>query len=280
MDIALMFNVLEGGESIPVKWGKQNFQPDRSIIILDEASLSIYLWQGAKLGLIARRTALRQAESLKGHGYTAGKSIIGRDIKEIKELDQRKISKDPDTDRINGELQELLSKKYKELDNFIVTFESLEIEPPLKASKAKPETAKKPEPSIEPKPKADVTLAQKKELASASEYESDFSAKQKVNTFSLPKVPEVSKPKESKTEDLLLEARKAFLILSVLDSYSDIWISRKKDGNIAIEMMEGPVCEFSIKEKDILYTTNSFSGVNPNIKTAILKKFQELAKLL
>ena len=42
MDYALMFNVLEGGVSQPIKWGKDNLQSDRNIIILDEGTSSLY----------------------------------------------------------------------------------------------------------------------------------------------------------------------------------------------------------------------------------------------
>ncbi|MEJ2296547.1 MAG: hypothetical protein P8Y23_17505, partial [Candidatus Lokiarchaeota archaeon] len=90
MDYALMFDVLEGGVSQPIQWDKNNLADDRNIIILDEGTSSLYLWHGARQGLVARRTALRQAESLKGHGYTVGKSIVGRDIRMLKEIDQRK----------------------------------------------------------------------------------------------------------------------------------------------------------------------------------------------
>ena len=86
MTIALMFKVLEGGVVEPIKWSKDHLQPDSSIIVLDESSLSIFLWHGVKQGLVPRRTALRQAESLKGHGYTVGRTIIGRDIRVIKEI--------------------------------------------------------------------------------------------------------------------------------------------------------------------------------------------------
>ena len=91
-----MFHVKDGGVSDPVKWSKENLQPDRSIIVLDESTSSLYLWHGQKQGLVQRRTALRQAQSLKGHGYTVGKSIIGRDTKEIIEIDSRKVGRVPE----------------------------------------------------------------------------------------------------------------------------------------------------------------------------------------
>jgi len=61
-NFALMFKVLEGGLIDPIKWSKDGFLPDTSIIVLDEDSESVYLWHGVQQGLVARRTALRQAD--------------------------------------------------------------------------------------------------------------------------------------------------------------------------------------------------------------------------
>ena len=134
-DFALMFNARPGGEIFPIKWGKDYFLPDTSIIVLDESSESLYLWHGVQQGLVARRTALRQAGALKGHGYTVGKSIIGRDIKELKEIDARKVGKVPDDTQMNEELLALLDRKFTELDNFIVTFQAGAVSPAVVAPK-------------------------------------------------------------------------------------------------------------------------------------------------
>ena len=93
----------------------QNNNPvfqENNIIILDEGSSSVYLWYGAKQGLVSRRTALRQAESLKGHGFSVGRSIVGRDIKTLREIDQRKIGRVPEIDELNDELQTLLNRGF------------------------------------------------------------------------------------------------------------------------------------------------------------------------
>ena len=108
---SIMFNCLEGGVLEPIEWGQDQLQPDRSIIVLDESSMSLYLWHGKTQGLVPRRTAHRQAESLKGHGYSVDQSIIGRDIKEIREIDERKVGRvQHDTD-LNNERQENVSWK-------------------------------------------------------------------------------------------------------------------------------------------------------------------------
>ena len=127
MQFAIMFNVLEGGVSTPIKWNKDSLTAETNIIILDEGSSSLFLWYGAKQGLVSRRTALRQAQSLRGHGFTVGKSIIGRDIADLKEIDQRKIGRVLEIDELNEELQTLLNREFKELENYIVTFELKEI---------------------------------------------------------------------------------------------------------------------------------------------------------
>ncbi|MBD3197952.1 MAG: hypothetical protein GF317_23075, partial [Candidatus Lokiarchaeota archaeon] len=159
MDYGIMFNALEGGVVEPIDWGKEQLQPDRSIIILDESTMTCYLWHGQKQGLVARRTALRQAESLKGHGYTVGKSIIGRDIKELKEIDQRKVGRVPEETELYEELEQLLDKKHKKMDNHIITFqvgeaEAMAAKKKQAAAKPEPKPKLKPEVKPEPKPKA------------------------------------------------------------------------------------------------------------------------------
>jgi len=276
-----MFNVLEGGVIEPIKWGKTNFLPDTSIITLDETSESLYLWHGAKQGLVARRTALRQAESLKGHGYTVGKSILGRDLKNIKEIDARKIGKVPEDTKMNEDLQLILEKTFTELDNFVITFQAGSDSKTLILKKATP--APPPTPAVAPKVPATPASRTPAPIVSkpiipanvASEYD---------EPEPLPSIRTESKPAPSikvSTSDLLTDAKVAFVICAVLEHFSDIWVSKKSDGSFAVEMMDGPICQFSIKEGAKLnFTANSFSNINSKIKLAIQKKFVELSKLL
>ena len=274
-----MFNVLEGGVSEPIKWGMDNLTPDRSIIILDESNQIVWLWHGSRQGLVARRTALRQAESLKGHGYTVGKSIIGRDLKEIKEIDQRKIGRELETDNYNKALQEVLTRDFKELDQFVVTFEMVEGEKPAIKPIIREET--KPSPIIQPKPtpvvKEPIPL-RKPEPAPAITTETKIEIK--AEPVSLPKLDESPKKEIVSDSELNIQAKVGFVLLGILDHYDDIWVSKKPEGLYAIEMLDGPVCQFSINEGMIKFTINSFSSVSPNIKTEIKKKFVELSKLL
>jgi len=275
-----MFNVLEGGVIEPIKWSKNSFIPETSIIVLDEGSESVYLWHGVKQGLVARRTALRQAESLKGHGYTVGKNIIGRDIKNIKEIDARKVGKVPEDTQMNEELHEILDRNFTELDSFIVTFQVGAVKP-IVATKAEPEVEAKttPTPSVSKAvTKAPVTVKTTTPVTStevASEYE---------ESEPMPSIKSEVKPTPAikvSTTGLITDAKVAFVFSAILEHYVDIWISKKTDGSFAVEEMDGPICQFSIKEgAKLTFTANSFSGIDPKIKTAIQKKFIELTKLL
>ncbi|MHA2391190.1 MAG: hypothetical protein ACXAEX_04410 [Promethearchaeota archaeon] len=292
-DFALMFNAKPGGEIDPIKWGKDSFLPDTSIIVLDEGSESLYLWHGVQQGLVARRTALRQAESLKGHGYTVGRSIIGRDIKELKEIDARKVGKVPEDTQLNEELQDLLNRTFTELDNFIVTFQA-------GAVKLVPVTPKiKEEPKIEPKPSSTpprtaptpVTTTVTPATTTPSSAVKDVTPVKSADVASeydvaepMPSIKPTAKEtpsiQVSKTS-LSTNAKVSFVIGAILDHFDDIWISKKKDGSYSVEEMDGPICTFSLKEGGkINFSGDSFTKVDLKVKTAIQKKFIELTKLL
>ncbi|UCC20698.1 MAG: hypothetical protein JSV62_05280 [Promethearchaeota archaeon] len=278
---ALMFEARPGGEIIPIKWSKDSFMPETSIIVLDEGSESVYLWHGVQQGLVARRTALRQAESLKGHGYTVGKSIIGRDIKYIIEIDARKVGKVPEDTKMNDNLQEILDRKYTELDNFIVTFQ---------AGVAKPVAAVKTVPKVEAKPAPSPSVSKPVEpvtTPAVSKPVSPVQVKEAGSEYDvaepMPSIKTETKPTPSikvSASDLVTDAKIAFVFSAILEHYDDIWISKKPDGSFSVEQMDGPIATFSIKGSKLNFTANSFSGVNPGVKTAIQKKFIELNKLL
>ncbi len=294
MDFAIMFQVLEGGVSEPIKWSKDHLIAESNIIILDEGSSSVYLWYGAKQGLVSRRTALRQAESLKGHGFSVGKSIVGRDIKTLREIDQRKIGRVPEIDELNDELQTLLNRGFKYLDDYTVTFDldgsfPSAIKPtskPVSSEEPKPEpvtrSVDKPEPVVVKTQPAPV----KRKMKHASEYDTEPDLPKETAPISSKTI--VSTPKPIVKQEvapkpklgLSTQAKIGFVLMGVLDHYNDIWISKKEDGSYSVEHMDGKVCEFSNFEGKIKFTSDSFAGISTNIKSEIQKKFVDLSKLL
>ncbi len=292
MDFAIMFKVLEGGVSEPIKWSKDHLNPESNIIILDEGSSSVFLWYGAKQGLVSRRTALRQAESLKGHGFSVGKSIVGRDIKELIEIDQRKIGRVPEVDDLHDNLQTLLSRGFKYLDDYTVTFDVDGDFPSAIKPTSKPVSTKAPKPTPvamsvdKPEPVVIKTQPAKEKMKHASEYdtEPDLPKKtipissQKIADTPMSTIEQVTAP-EPKL-DLSIQAKIGFVLIGVLDHYNDIWISKKEDGSYSVEHMDGKVCQFSNSEGKIKFSSDSFTGISTNIKTEIQKKFLEMSKLL
>ncbi|MFW9877725.1 MAG: hypothetical protein ACFFG0_31950, partial [Candidatus Thorarchaeota archaeon] len=233
-----------------------------------------------------RRTALRQAESLKGHGYTVGKSIIGRDIKIIKEIDARKVGKVPEDTQMNEELQALLDKKFSELDNFIVTFQAFVEKPAIVAPKVEAKPVPAPtvsRPASTPTISKPITKPVVSKPAPAS-VKSAKVASEYDEVEPMPSIKPVTKPIPSiqvSKESLAANAKIAFVISAILEHFDDIWISKKKDGNYSVEEMDGPICTFQLKEgSKINFSANSFSRIDPKIKTAIQKKFIELSKLI
>ena len=294
MDFAIMFKVLEGGVSEPIKWSKDHLTPESNVIVLDEGSSSVYLWYGAKQGLVSRRTALRQAESLKGHGFSVGKSIVGRDIKDLKEVDQRKIGRVPENDELNDELQTLLNRGFKYLDDYTVTFDLVGSFPSAIKPASKPisEEAPIPEPvtrSVDkPEPVAIKTqpVPIKEEMKRASEYDTEPDLPKKtvpIETQTITATPKPTLEQDSAPIpklDLSVQAKIGFVLIGVLDHYDDIWISKKEEGSYSVEHMDGKVCEFFVSEGKIKFSSDSFKGISTNIKTEIQRKFVELSKLL
>ncbi len=283
-----MFKVFEGGVSEPIKWNKDSLTAESNIIILDERGSSLYLWYGAKQGLVSRRTALRQAQALRGHGFTVGRSIVGRDIRDLKEIDQRKIGRVLENDELNEELQTLLNREYKELDNFVITFELKEIVEPVAkvVPKPEPKILSKPVPKLEPVIEQETPKAVKTEMKFASEYDikPDPVLESKPTVKPSISITKVSKPEPKVASKpvlgLSIQAKIGFVVIGILDHYDDIWISKKEDGSYSVEHMDGRVCEFSIVEGKIKFTVDSFSGISTKVKTEIQKKFVELSKLL
>lgn len=300
-----MFEIKDGGDSSPVEWNKNNLQPDRIIMVLDESNGIVWLFYGKKKGLVSRRTAMRQAQSMKGHGFTIGRSIIGRNISTIVEIEERKIGRDPETDANNTKFLELLSKTVIDEGNFIMRFgttgisepsvkmysnigETPKIEPlpavkPFFKVETKPvivPSSPKPMPKSMSKPIPKLVTPIKPIVKAEPKIKPTHSplTKEETPSFSASEYSEdkISVPKPSVLKSNVGDDQKLGLVLmAVMSQVRDIWASKRDDNSIDIEQIDGPVCKFMIENGKVIFKTGSFNSVDSQIKNSILSKLKE-----
>ncbi|MHA1584923.1 MAG: hypothetical protein ACTSWL_06685 [Promethearchaeota archaeon] len=300
-----MFDALDGGVIEPIEFSKDNLTAERSIIIIDESSQIVWLWHGKRRALVPRRTALRQAQSLKGHGYQAGLAIIGRDLHSIIEIDDRKVGRDPETTENNKRLMVLLDNSFTHIGNLMYTIGGTGAK--NKEIKTEPTLGEKPVPSPvtrekkiekqqltneEPiKKEKPVKLEGPKIPKSmASEASGSVNPLAPINppapisppthvNIPTPVKPQKTLPKVSplpEKNEQRDDVRKALVITAVLEQFKDIWISRKDDGSISIEEMDGKICSFLEKDGKIQLQPNSFANIDSAKKMAIEERIKDL----
>ncbi len=267
----MMFDVVEGGIVEPIEFDKNKLVPEKSIIVMDEENQTVWLWHGQKRGLVARRTALRQAESLKGHGYQAGNAIIGRDLHKIVEIDSRKVGREPETTELFKKFEPILEASYEPIGNLIY----------VKKDKGSHKTSSS---SSSSKP---LAVSEKPvETKSLTNSSSNNSTPQKPTPpHGVKRIEErpVLKPveknptvsKKAQLSDILIQGA---VIMAVTTQYKDLWISVKPDNSLALEHMDGKICTFKVQNGEISYLNDSFAEVPPDKKSAIEKKIEDYLK--
>lgn len=270
----MMFNVVEGGVVEPVEVSASNLAPDKSLILVDEENLRVWLWHGKLRGLVPRRMAMRQAESLKGHGYQAGNAIVGRGLQEIVEIDGRKIGAVELDTKLNDEFIAVLNRTYKRAGDmvFVPTEGGIEQD-----SCPAPKPTQKPVETSKPAPKVESTQADPKPTPRAEEVHTAPKQSAKVEEHLKPKEEHEVKPSSTVNKASASDSvKKGLMILAVMDQFKDLWISRKQDDMIAVEQMDGKICSFQIVNGEIKFSTGSFAEINPEVKTKIDAKYKEL----
>ncbi len=291
----IMFDALDGGMLETLELSPANLQNDKSIILLDEENQTVWLWHGKLRGLVSRRTALRQAQSLKGHGFQTGNAIVGRDLHKIREIDDRKVGRVPEDTKASEEFRALLNGSFVNIGNDVYTMNSGGAVSQAKPSKPVPKAPKLPEtkpeaktelppeeiPSSEPIPE----VPKKKE-----ELQSDVARKYKLKHVEpeskLPKIKSLptTEPKkepavpEASSADMkwsVEDKSTAAVIMSVLSQFSDIWISKKENGTITIEQMDGKICSFMVVDGEIRYQQGSYNGIDSSKKDEIMHRIQD-----
>jgi len=302
---ALAFVVSEAGECTEVNWSPDHFTDDKIVLILEELNNTVWLYYGKRMGLVKRRTALRQAESLRGHGYQVGKTIIGRQLEKIKEIDARMLDRVPEAKKDYEDLLALFDLPFRIVDGECVALNEsggdMESRPTLAPKTAapkpvapKPAVALAPAPKPAPKPAAAVPkpaiakapvpepeqelAAEPEEVSAVNEYagvEENAEAPAGAEEHFLTSAEVKLQAKESITKED--EVKAGSLIMSLLREFADIYIN-KKGNHFKIESLEGPICDFTIENGAIKFSKVSFTGMDPGIKKKIQGTFVELLK--
>lgn len=303
----ISFNVEEDGTCVEIPWSPDHFTDDKIIMVLEEWNQLIWLYYGSKNGLVKKRKALRQAESLRGHGYSIneGKTIIGRHLKSIKEIDGRKIERVPETKQDYEKLLSLYEKPFRKLEGgeCVAIGESGFDAAPKPAPKPKPEPvaapapvpvaapapapaaealpdlepvgapAPAPAPSPAPTPAAAPAPAAAPVAAPApapAPAASEYDASASFETSTEPKLQQLDSIGKGD------EIKAGNLIIAVLRDFADVYIN-KKGNHFKVESLEGAICEFTITDGKIKFANESFQDLDPGLKKKIQAAFVELS---
>lgn len=273
----MMFDVAEGGIVEPISWDASHLQPNKSIIILDEENSRVWLWHGKARALVPRRMALRQAESMKGHGFQAGNTIIGRGLSSIIEIDDRKVGIDAETTKINEQLTGIIKRTYKQMGDFVYYVTGAAETVPSVPEKPKPAVVLTPTP-VTQKPTHQIEEPKKKvELVKVPPpHSSELKPTVTIPTSLKAKEPE----KKTISPDLRNDIKKALAVYAVMDQFKDIWASKKSDGSISMEQLDGKICSFTIERDELKFLEGSFTEAPPESKKDILNKYSKYLSLL
>ncbi len=280
---AIEFDVSEDGVCTEVPWSKDHFADDKIIIVLEELNNVVWAYYGKKNGLVKRRKALRQAESLRGHGYQVGKTIIGRQLTGIKEIDARMIERVPEAKADWETLTGLFDLPNRKVESECVAIgegamtASVPVHKPAPAPAPRPAPAPVPEPEPEPV-YAPAPVAEPERMPDLEPIPAEISAvddyagvEEHFQTSSEAKLT----GKESINKDD--ELKSGSLIMALLREFNDVYVN-KKGNHFKIESLEGPICEFTIENGSIKFSKGSFTGMDPSTKKKIQAHFVEILK--
>ncbi len=317
-----MLEFSEGGTTTPLPWSKDHLKPDSIIFVIDENTGILWFWIGKANSLVKRRTAMRQADSLKGHGYQIGKNLYGRGINSIIEIDDRKVGREEENTKNSKRFRELFDQPFYVAAEQVVVLGSsagpapepafaptpkptivatpgpaptpAPVPSPVVKHVATPVATPTPAPRVTPTPVATPAPVQAPVPAFFSQPSHAAPAPVEPVVPSLPTVePSVTKarlevPKivmhaAAPTEVLSTPLDKGLLkmglvVMAVITQQPDVYVSKKADGTIEIEAMDGSICKFKQAGDNVQFTPDSFSKIDPAKAKAIQDWFLSHSK--
>ena len=196
--------------------------------------------------------------------------------------------------KLNTKFLEILSKTVIDEGNFIMRFGTAGIvEPSVKmysnivdSPKIEPQPAVKPVvksilktlPRPKPIPKPAATI--KPAVTTEPTKKPDFTppSEEKPPSFASSEYSEekISIPESTGSlSNIGADQKMGLVLMSIMSQIRDIWSSKRDDGSIDVEQIDGPVCKFMIENGKVIFKAGSFNGVDSQIKNSILSKLRE-----
>lgn len=270
-----MFECADDGTLTEIPFSKEPLSDDdKLVIVLDEVNNVVWAVYGKRKGIVPRRMALRQAESLRGHGYQVGRSIIGRQLESIKEIDARMLERVPDVKKDFDQLLSLFDMPFSLMEGECVTFNETEAPAPRPTSKP---SAAKFMAAVEPEAEEAPVVEEMPEISEPSEVSRPPMETANENGDASFEVSAEVKLVANDTISPDDEKKAGCLVVALLREFNDIYIN-KKGNHFKIESLEGPICSFTIEDGAIKFSKDSFSGMDPNMKKTVQAHFVSLMK--
>ncbi len=311
-----MLEFSEGGTTTPLPWSKDTLKPESIIFVIDENTGILWFWIGKANSLVKRRTAMRQADSLKGHGYQVGKNLIGRGVNKIIEIDDRKVGREEENTKNSKTFLELFDQPFYAAMEQVVVLGSgagpapepapvvapkptqvatpkpapapapVAVPSPVARPAATPSSGPPPVPTVIPVPVAAPTPVPKAPAAPVPVEEPDLSSPpvpEPEAKKSRLEVPKIVVPAAAEEYGAPVEVEKGLIkmglvALAVTTQVPDVYLSKKADGTYEIESMDGVICRFKQKGDEVQFTPDSFSKLDPAKAKTIQEWFLSRAK--
>lgn len=228
---------VESGDKSPIPFSQDAINSDSLILLVDEVDDRLYLWMGKNRSMVDKRAAMRVAQSVMKSGFSYGKLNVGRNLKELVEIDESKLS-EPEVKEKFDLLNAVFKRHYVAKDKVLV------------------EVVELPSPSV----KAPVPPSTEAEAA----VKTPQAQMVREVAPTPPLRPEVEKPVEAKPvevePELIGRAKLGLLFTLLSEEFPELLVSCKVEEGKQVfefESPEGLLAKVSIDGKDLVISYGS-----------------------
>ncbi|MBS7248754.1 MAG: hypothetical protein QXW47_04935 [Candidatus Jordarchaeales archaeon] len=230
---------VEPGDKSPIPFSQDAINSDSLVVLLDEVDDRLYLWMGKNRSLVDKRAAMRVAQSIMKGGFSYGKLQVGRNLKELVEIDESRLS-EPDVKGSFDALNAVFKRNYTAKDKMLV---EVAVEAPSSAVEA-------PAPPV-------------KEVEEAVGAPPAQPAREAPSAAVKPRPEAVMSVEAKATEvepELVGRAKLGLLFTLLAEEFTELLVSCKVEEGVPVfefESPEGLIAKVSIDGKDLVISYGS-----------------------